>query len=349
MGKIMKQLTIGKLAELTGTTADTLRYYEKMKLIKAISRSQAGYRLYEQDAVNVIRFIRGAKALNFTLVEIRKLLTLSTSDKASCAEVLGQTEGKIAEAEAKILELKEIKKVLSGLIKSCPGDATSVDACPILDHIKGKVLAVILAAAVGLLAMSPAPANAKPISYVDGVMVMQENDETGHTLSLDYTIDPKLAVGLYAKQETGGKEFTTAGPQVNTLIKRWNMPDGQANIFNMTGAGVSHYKGDDEFSAWTGFLADYETRRVFTSYEVRGMYAGDIEKSVWQRARVGVAPYVAGYDDLNTWFMVQVDHHPAKDDTVVVTPLVRFFYKTTLVEAGYSSNDHFMFNWLLQF
>ena len=193
-------------------------------------------------------------------------------------------------------------------------------------------------------------ANAKPISYVDGVMVMQENDETGHTLSLDYTIDPKLAVGLYAKKEENqSKDFETIGPQVNTLLKRWNMPDGQANIFNMTGAGVSNYKGDDQFSAWTGFLADYETRRVFTSYEVRGMYAGDIEKSVWQRARVGVAPYVAGYDDLNTWFMVQVDDHPAKNDTVVVTPLVRFFYKTALVEAGYSSNDHVMFNWVMQF
>ena len=192
-------------------------------------------------------------------------------------------------------------------------------------------------------------AHAKPISYVNGFMVMQENDETGNTLSLDYTIDPKLAVGLYAKRENGGKEFKTVGPQVNTLIKRWNLPEGQGNIFNMSGAGVSRYHGDNEFSAWTGILADYETRRIFTSYELRFMYAGDIEKSAWQRARVGFAPYKAGYDDLNTWLMVQVDHHPAKPDNVVVTPLVRFFYKTTLVEAGYSSNDHVMFNWLLQF
>lgn len=196
----------------------------------------------------------------------------------------------------------------------------------------------------------PVAAEAKPISYVGGFMAMQENDETGHTLSLDYTIDPKLAVGLYAKKEENQrKDFETIGPQVNYLVKRWNMPDGQANIFSMTGAGVSRWHGDNEFSAWQSILADYETRRVFTSYELRGMYAGDLEKSVWQRARVGVAPYLANYDDLNTWFMVQVDHHPAKDDTLVVTPLVRFFYKTTLVEAGYSSNDHVMFNWVLQF
>jgi len=201
---------------------------------------------------------------------------------------------------------------------------------------------------LGCIAL-PSVTEAKPISYVGGTMVMQENDETGHTVSLDYTVTPNYAVGVYAKKESGGDDYYTAGPQINTLIKRWNLPDGQGNIFNMTGVGISHEGNDNEFSAWTGFLADYETRRVFISYEPRFMYAGDIDKAFWQRARVGVAPYLANYDDLNTWLMVQVDHHPTKDDAVVVTPLVRFFYKTTLMEAGYSSNDHLMFNWQLQF
>jgi hypothetical protein len=193
------------------------------------------------------------------------------------------------------------------------------------------------------------PAQAKPLSYPGGTMVMQENDETGYSVSVDYTVTPRYAVAVYAKKEAGGDDYFTAGPQLNFLIKRWNLPGGQGNIFNMTGIGVTHDHDDNNFSAWTGFLADYETRRVFFSYEPRVMYAGDIDKSFWQRARVGFAPYKANYDDLNTWLMVQVDHHPMKDDTFVVTPLVRMFYKTTLVEAGYSSNDHIMFNWQLQF
>lgn len=348
----MKQLTIGKLGELTGISSETLRYYEKMKLIIADARSPAGYRLYSPDAVRIVRFIRGAKELNFTLDEIRQLLVLKSSDKSTCAEILKHTEAKIKQAETRILELKEIKKVLKQLAEQCPADDSPLDCCPILDHINRKTKAVIVIAPLFMTAVfgSSQQAEAKPISYVNGFMVMQENDETGHTLSLDYTIDPKLAVGLYAKKEGNQKkDFETVGPQVNYLVKRWNMPDGQANIFSMTGVGVSRYHGDNEFSAWQSILADYETRRVFTSYELRGMYAGDLEKSVWQRARVGVAPYLANYDDLNTWFMVQVDHHPAKDNTLVVTPLVRFFYKTTLVEAGYSSNNHVMFNWVLQF
>ncbi len=205
--------------------------------------------------------------------------------------------------------------------------------------------------AVLMIALCP-PAHAKPISYVDGVMVMQENDETGHTVSMDYTFDPHYAVGWYSKweeNERGGKDFSVHSPEFNTLIHRWNLPDGQANIFNSTGIGIAEGGGKTRGAAWTSILADYETRRIYSSYEIRGMYADTIDRSVWQRARVGIAPYKADYDDIATWFMVQVDDHPSKTDTLVVTPLVRFFYKTMLVEAGYSSNNRIMFNWWLQF
>ena len=74
-------------------------------------------------------------------------------------------------------------------------------------------------------------------------MVMQENDETGHTISLDYTFTPTNALGVYVKHEENGKEFLMVTPEFNTLLKRWNLPDGQGNIFNMTGAGLAHYRG----------------------------------------------------------------------------------------------------------
>jgi len=134
----MKQYTIGKLAELTGVSTDTLRYYEKVKLINGTARSSAGYRMYNADAVRVVRFIRGAKELSFTLDEIRTLLTLKTSDKSTCAEILKHTEAKLKEAENRIRELKEIRKVLKSLTEQCPADDTSSDCCPILDHISKR-------------------------------------------------------------------------------------------------------------------------------------------------------------------------------------------------------------------
>lgn len=136
MVKKIEKLTIGKLAKRSGISTDTLRYYEKMGLIKAASRSKAGYRFYGEDAERIIQFIKGAKTLNFTLEEIRQLLTLNRSDKATCAEVLKYTTDKIAEAEQKIRELKVVKKILTSLVKQCPADDSAITCCPILKHIK---------------------------------------------------------------------------------------------------------------------------------------------------------------------------------------------------------------------
>jgi MerR family transcriptional regulator, copper efflux regulator len=135
VAKTIEKLTIGKLAERTGISTDTLRYYEKMGLIKAASRSEAGYRIYGENAERILTFIKGAQTLNFTLEEIRQLLTLNRSDKATCAQVLKHTTGKITEAEQKIRELKEVKKALLMLTENCPGDDTSSADCPILDYI----------------------------------------------------------------------------------------------------------------------------------------------------------------------------------------------------------------------
>jgi hypothetical protein len=127
-------------------------------------------------------------------------------------------------------------------------------------------------------------AKAKPLSYVGGTMVMQENDETGHTLGLDYTFTPSNAFGLYIKQEENGKDILMVTPEFNTLLKRWNLPNGQGNIFNMSGAGLAHYRDSNQPCLWTAFLADYESRRFFASYEPRFVWDGNIEKSVWHRA-----------------------------------------------------------------
>jgi hypothetical protein len=200
------------------------------------------------------------------------------------------------------------------------------------------------------LLLTLAETQAKPLSYVGGTMVMQENDETGHTLTIDYTFDPHFALGVYSKYEINQRDdFWMVGPTLNTLIKRWNLPDGQGNIFNMTGAGMARQGSRNEPAAWTTMMVDYETRRLFASYEVRFMYARDIESSVWQRAYLGVAPYLANYDQLNTWTLIRLDHHPAKHDHFVVTPVLRFFYKTFWLEVGYSSNQHVMVNWTAQF
>src|SRR5438105_1401035 len=69
-------------------------------------------------------------------------------------------------------------------------------------------------------------AQAKPLSYVGGTMVMVENDETGNSASVDYTFSPRFAAALYLKHEIGGdRNFTVVGPQLNALVKRWNLEE----------------------------------------------------------------------------------------------------------------------------
>src|SRR3977135_4317118 len=118
-------------------------------------------------------------------------------------------------------------------------------------------------------------ASAKPLSYVGGTMAMQENDETGHTLTIDYTFNPHFALGVYSKYEIGGNDFWMAGPQLNPVLKRWNLPEGQGNIFSMTGAGMARQGSNNQPAAWAGLPGDYETRRWFFSYERRLTHTGD--------------------------------------------------------------------------
>jgi hypothetical protein len=140
----------------------------------------------------------------------------------------------------------------------------------VLAFVRGKTLRNALALSISAFFWSvAAPTQAKPLSYVGGTMVMQENDETGYTLSIDYTFNPHFALGLYSKYEINQDEFWMAGPQLNTLIKRWNLPDGQGNIFSMTGAGMARQGSNNQPAAWAGLLADYETRRWFFSFEPR--------------------------------------------------------------------------------
>ena len=67
-------------------------------------------------------------------------------------------------------------------------------------------------------------------------------------------------------------------PEFNTLLKRWNLPDGQGNIFNMTGAGLARYQGNNQPCLWTAFLADYESRRWF-SLTSRGLSGTAISRN----------------------------------------------------------------------
>ena len=125
-------LTIGKIASLAKVSTDTLRYYERERLVEPAAKSDGGYRLYERDTLRRIRFIKQAQQCGFTLTEIRALLTLRSNDAARCRDVRRLALEKKLQLEAKVKAMKVMSKALSGLIDACSADSRPLDDCPIL-------------------------------------------------------------------------------------------------------------------------------------------------------------------------------------------------------------------------
>ena len=128
--------TRGQLARATGCNAETVRYYEKIGLLPAPARSAAGYRLYEDTHMRRLRFVMRARALGFTLADIRALLHLDDGGAASCAEVKARTEGHLADVRARIADLKRIEEILAATSAKCSG--VELPECPILDSLSGE-------------------------------------------------------------------------------------------------------------------------------------------------------------------------------------------------------------------
>ena len=128
----MDVLTIGRLAKQVRVNRETVRYYERRRLLQRPSRSAAGYRVFSDDALRRLRFIRHAKMLGFSLEEIKELLALRIHSIDTCERVRERTQTKIADIENKIETLQRMKRSLSELITAC-SRRRKTDECPILD------------------------------------------------------------------------------------------------------------------------------------------------------------------------------------------------------------------------
>lgn len=124
-------MNIGQLARQTGVPIDTVRYYERQQLLPAARRSPAGYRIFDQDAVRRLRFIRRAKTLGFTLEEIAGLLSLSSRRDQDMSDVRSAAAARLADVEQRLRELQRMRSALAQLIDACPGHG-DLAACPIM-------------------------------------------------------------------------------------------------------------------------------------------------------------------------------------------------------------------------
>jgi Cu(I)-responsive transcriptional regulator len=127
-------MKIGELAQRAGVGIDTVRYYEREGLLPKAQRLASGYRIYDGNDVQRMRFVRRAKALGFTLQEIRDLLALSSHGDDDMASMKSAAIEKLADVNAKLTELERIRVGLETLVASCPGHG-ALEQCPILNAL----------------------------------------------------------------------------------------------------------------------------------------------------------------------------------------------------------------------
>ena len=123
------RLTIGELAKTAGVPASTVRYYERTGLLRRPPRSASNYRLYREEDVYRVRFIKAAQATGFTLDDVAELLKPS-----SCSKVQGRIEGRLEEVSARMKDLRHVQRVLKAALTTCQ-DHEPTGRCAVIDTL----------------------------------------------------------------------------------------------------------------------------------------------------------------------------------------------------------------------
>ena len=186
-------------------------------------------------------------------------------------------------------------------------------------------------------------ASARPVSYVGGWTIIETSNRQSTAALVHYTATPRLSLGGRVEWDRNA-DFMMTAVQPTWLAKRWFGQDFQAKVYLTGGLGFAtggngNAMGSDA-AYFAGVMADWETRRHFLSYEARFLDAGHFGNDFMQAGHVGWAPYEGDTGDLHTWLMLEVDHRPDALESIGVTPMIRFFKNTLLVEVGYNMTEH---------
>lgn len=128
-----KRLSIGDLSKRTGAIVETIRYYEKIGILPVPERTSSGRRIYNQDDLQRLSFVRRSRELGFTQNQVRGLLGFVDTKDSSCDDVKELTLEHLSEVRRKIDDLKKMEAVLVDMANQCMGG--TVPDCPIIDAL----------------------------------------------------------------------------------------------------------------------------------------------------------------------------------------------------------------------
>ena len=124
-------MQIGELTAKAGVNSETVRFYERKGLLPRPLRQPSGYRLYDEETLKRLRFIKGAQVIGFTLREVRELMELRVGPGRTCSDVKDRVEERLQDVNAKLRHLRSMKKAMQRLTAMCADEQLSGE-CPIV-------------------------------------------------------------------------------------------------------------------------------------------------------------------------------------------------------------------------
>ena len=124
-------ITIGELSKLTGVHIETIRYYERIKMMPKPPRTTGGRRSYGSAHLRLLSFIKRSRELGFSSYDVRALLRLGGPDKAPCRDVCNIAQDHLNDIRARITDLRKLERLLAKTVAQCTG--STAPECPVLD------------------------------------------------------------------------------------------------------------------------------------------------------------------------------------------------------------------------
>ncbi|MES2768323.1 MAG: hypothetical protein V4596_04190 [Bdellovibrionota bacterium] len=214
-------------------------------------------------------------------------------------------------------------------------------------------LFILILAVIGFV---PRLVVAHPTSSQGTLSLMGEHSEDMSHYDVIYSLKYWLGLGARMHQQRYllGKTDVALGT-MGFLLYRSNGEEHQGNVYLVGGAGNAWFKDldnntlNDDFAYSTGIQADYETRKIYTLAKYENIKTKNDIISEYYELRAGFAPFVAGYYDLNAWFILQATMDRAESESIDLAPVIRLFYKNVLTEFGSTIDGNFIFNFMVHY
>lgn len=190
---------------------------------------------------------------------------------------------------------------------------------------------------------------AHPVSYQGATSLMSYNKDAETEWMLNQSLRSYFAVGV---QYTKTEYFELSLVRANLLAQRWNNENSQGNIYLSVGSGIEKSFGENKSASMGSIEADWESRKYYTSIQYNKFIrenSGNIVRPDYEtlKGRFGVAPYLADFNEINSWLILQFDK--TNQESIETTQFVRLFYKNTLIELGARIGGGWAFNYMMHF